>query len=430
MKHKKVVFSTILFVLSSLAVSVMVGCNNSRNRTSNNSEVKLSNDSISLVEYISELTEYISNENAVGTVEDYFYSVGTTEFTNSTDKDNNIEMYYRFSGFNNLGVGKLSFETFFHDDKLPRAIVTDNEEVINLIGNEIVSTERSLNNVFSGKSYSRERTTLLKLPDLGKTATWTTEEGTVTHTATLVNLQIEIESEEITVIAIKEVRSYSFRESGVQHISYWVKGAGLLLSGNEGSSMIQYNASIGLSSLSYRELPIDIRESKSKVADTTITPNEKIIIKENGDDVFLFGQKIPLNVANYTIKKKIEYVGDEGDQALFYYLYDNEQVIFCINPAYNIYDIDILSDKYQTTKGIGVRSTINDFRDKYPDLKIYYSYVSNRYWMTTESNNFQFVLEYNSYIGKEDDLYNSDMVELKLADFKINTRITAIRIYN
>ncbi|GHV38678.1 hypothetical protein FACS1894179_02450 [Bacteroidia bacterium] len=63
--------------------------------------------------------------------------------------------------------------------------------------------------------------------------------------------------------------------------------------------------------------------------------------------------------------------------------------------------IYIASEKFKTVEGIGINSTIEDFAEKYPDYSIYWSYI-------------------------DDISLLQDGVELKLSDFKKETKITAI----
>ncbi len=100
-----------------------------------------------------------------------------------------------------------------------------------------------------GESISEKQETLLKLPESGKTATWITGEGDdkVTHTATLVKLQIEVNGENQTVSAIRDVQKDHFGTV----IKYWIKGMGLVFYVQD-TKVSQYNSSVGLTKISYK----------------------------------------------------------------------------------------------------------------------------------------------------------------------------------
>ena len=186
----------------------------------------------------------------IGTVKDYFYPKPERiiyKFAN--DKNNSFEMIYKFDGFDNSGAGQLTFASFFEGKNSAGSI-----EKVKITGNGIVSTEKRSYNPFSGETTSREQTSLLRLPDKGKTVTWAPETG-VTHTATLVNLQIEIDNEKKTVLAIKVVQKFDDgKDIGIE---YWGKERGLVFQVTNTGTVVKYNASIGLTSLSYRELSIN-----------------------------------------------------------------------------------------------------------------------------------------------------------------------------
>ena len=93
-----------------------------------------------------------------------------------------------------------------------------------------------------------------------------------------------------------------------------------------------------------------------------------------------------------------------------------------------IKEILVYSEKFKTNEGIGVSSTIEEFIAKYPTYKIWYTYVSDRYILETESVNAQFILNKTDFTGGELKI-SSDQMFLKKTDFKATAKIVEIRIY-
>lgn len=171
------------------------------------------------------------------------------------------------------------------------------------------------------------------------------------------------------------------------------------------------------------------------------TQNENIkkqeyLITESGVGVFLLGEQIPFKVTNYVIKEEIEY-GEEASESPIYIVSKNGQKIFSIYPEYDnntqqytnkVGGITIFSGKFKTSEGIGVNSSIKDFIDKYPDFRIWYTYISGMYVIDTKQyNKFQFLLDGKDFIGEVPKM-DSDMDLLKLSDFKEDAKINGIRV--
>ena len=176
-------------------------------------------------------------------------------------------------------------------------------------------------------------------------------------------------------------------------------------------------------------------EAENEVSKETV--DERHLIKETGVDIFLLGEKISLNAGNYILKKETMF-GEEGIEVPFYVVSENEQKILHIIPAYNyktnqytdkIGEIIIFSEKFKTAESIGIGSTIENFVNTYPDFKIWYTYISEMYVIETKQYNFQFFLDYEDLIDKAGLSYNSDMTRLRLSDFKKNSKIKGIRIF-
>lgn len=103
--------------------------------------------------------------------------------------------------------------------------------------------------------------------------------------------------------------------------------------------------------------------------------------------------------------------------------YDHKQ------EGYNnkIGEIMVLSGKYKTGEGIGVGSTVGEFKQAYPDFEMWYTYVSGRYIMEAAKLSIQFMLHEEDFIG--DMNVNSVRVTLQEDDFRADAKIAKIRVF-
>jgi hypothetical protein len=163
---------------------------------------------------------------------------------------------------------------------------------------------------------------------------------------------------------------------------------------------------------------------------------QKYLIKDNGVDIFVIGQKIPTLADGYLITKSIQIRTEEGEdyEIPVYTVTEDGHEILNIEPQYDdegkIGNIYILSEKYKTAEKIGLYSTIEEFAAAYPDYFIWYSYISDRYVIETKQlNSIQFVLDGNDFIEEGGPEFDSDMTILKISDFKKGSKIKEIRIW-
>lgn len=170
------------------------------------------------------------------------------------------------------------------------------------------------------------------------------------------------------------------------------------------------------------------------------TSSQKYLIKENGVDIFLIGQKIPNQTGGYVITKNVETRIEDGEdfEMLVYTVLENEQELLNIEPHYydaenntdQVDNIFILSDKFKTAENIGLYSTIEEFIAVYPDYSIWYSYISGIYVIETKKlNGIQFFLDESDFIDKAGPSFDSDMTILKPSEFKKSSKIKKIRIW-
>ncbi|MDR2144900.1 MAG: energy transducer TonB [Tannerella sp.] len=177
-------------------------------------------------------------------VADYYYPKGTTE-KKFTQKGNLLKRYDRFTGFDGANNGVSEFYSYWGQ----HLAVTGKSEY-KLVGNEIVYT-KGYNTVTGSDNHS---STVLILPDVGQTVVLPISNNRLSPCEyTLVNLQIEINGQKRTVNAIKEL---IIDDKGIRTIEYWVEGKGPVFDIIE-NEVFSYNASIGLTSLSYKESPIN-----------------------------------------------------------------------------------------------------------------------------------------------------------------------------
>ena len=143
-------------------------------------------------------------------------------------------------------------------------------------------------------------------------------------------------------------------------------------------------------------------------------------------DRYKFEQTERTEMREGTEEKIIEYA---------FSLYDHTRLI--IKPSYdyesNTYtdktgEIIILDDDYKTKDFIGINSTIEDFIKKYPDYRLWWTYVSDMYVLDSKTlgENIQFLLDAEDCIIKPET--DSDRTLLKLSDFKKNSKIKKIRV--
>ena len=172
-----------------------------------------------------------------------------------------------------------------------------------------------------------------------------------------------------------------------------------------------------------------------------ISPTEnKYLIKKDGVDIFLIGEQIPTLIDGYGIIKGIEIKTEEGEdfEMLVHTVFEKGEEMLHIErlllPEIDtddiIYDIFIVSDKFKTTKNIGVNSTIDEFITVYPDFLIWFSYIDGKYVIETkEFEGIQFFLEGSDFIDESGPAFDSDMTILRPSKFKEGTKIRRIRIW-
>jgi len=183
--------------------------------------------------------------------------------------------------------------------------------------------------------------------------------------------------------------------------------------------------------------PTDTVTTIAQDTATTIpTVSEANLITEQSAGIFKIGAEIPTMIPGFTIKKEMR-DGAEGDQYPTYIVKEQDRVVLTITPGVDdsyeytnkIGDIVIESDRYKTSDGIGVTTTIDEFIAKNPTYKLWYSYIGGMFVLETPNLKTQFNLDGKDFIGDSTKLEDSDMVTLSRSDFKKDAKITTVRLY-
>lgn len=181
----------------------------------------------------------------------------------------------------------------------------------------------------------------------------------------------------------------------------------------------------------------DLNSSEVKVEEDQAEYDEKFTISEEGVGLFKLNSSINDLPEDPEIEKTIRTRLAEGmeiKETVYVVSEDGkEQLLLKSNTTGNgkeevIKEIFVVSDNFKTEEGIGVNSTLAEFRKAYPENKIWYTYVSDRYVAETpELEEVQFLLEEDGFSGEME--ISSAQVPLSASDFKEGTKIKKIRLY-
>ncbi|HET8839369.1 MAG TPA: hypothetical protein VFM82_10295 [Flavobacteriaceae bacterium] len=156
-------------------------------------------------------------------------------------------------------------------------------------------------------------------------------------------------------------------------------------------------------------------------------------ISESHVGKYSIGELLPTSSEIYEIEKEKQtrFTESGPEEEIVYVLSRNdseELLLKSETPAGKTIDeIFVLSENYKTKEGIGVNSSLRDFINTYPDYKLWYTYVSDRYVLENSKSNIQFLLDKNDFIGKTET--NDVKVPVKASDFKEDAKIIKIRLY-
>lgn len=96
-----------------------------------------------------------------------------------------------------------------------------------------------------------------------------------------------------------------------------------------------------------------------------------------------------------------------------------------------IREIGVYSPLYKTDKNIGAGSSLNELKEAYPDLKMWYTYVGSWYVAETKSlPNVQFLIDPMAYVGDDNKIMQGfEQVFLDESDFNMKGKIMSVRIW-
>ncbi|GEM_PF-273595 len=165
------------------------------------------------------------------------------------------------------------------------------------------------------------------------------------------------------------------------------------------------------------------------------------LLQEGQAGIFKVDQAIPFDQAvslsfDISQAKEMKSTPDGMIEEPYYQVFIQEEELIRIKPAYNyetesyskqIGEMLILSDRYVTNKQVGVGTTIYTFTQKYPNYKLWYTYVSDMYVIQFDDSKLQFLLDSNDFIGQLS--FDSDYTELSIDDFREGAEVKAVRVY-
>ncbi|MDR2869416.1 MAG: hypothetical protein LBV04_03100 [Deferribacteraceae bacterium] len=169
-----------------------------------------------------------------------------------------------------------------------------------------------------------------------------------------------------------------------------------------------------------------------------VFPSGRYSIKGEDLAVYVDGKKTPTDGYKITTKTETVVHPDNGAfEVDVYVVSENDEDLLILDS----YSIEIISDKFKTSKNIGLGSTIDEFVAAYPDFKLRFEIGeydgSISCWFETEQlsnvrhSNIHFILDENDIIRKEKltfEHYRANKGQLDPSDFKKDTKIKNIFI--
>lgn len=187
--------------------------------------------------------------------------------------------------------------------------------------------------------------------------------------------------------------------------------------------------------------------SETTTEDSIIVAEEEaevinsILISSKNVGLFTIGSEVPTLPAELKMRQFVKSEMSEGEpgpelthNVIFNQLEDVLELIMDHqmddehHEDKDIQEMMVLSNYYETSKGIGVGSTLEEFQEAYPDGHIWYSYVSDRYVLETDQlKDVQFILD-----GADCNITpkgSTDQEPIDFIDFKVGSKIKKIRVY-
>lgn len=166
-----------------------------------------------------------------------------------------------------------------------------------------------------------------------------------------------------------------------------------------------------------------------------------IVISSKNVGLFTIGSEVPTLPSELKIRQYVEQEESEGElgdelthNVIFNQLEDLLELVMDHqmdgehHEDKNIQEMFVLSNYYETAKGISVGSTITEFQEAYPDANIWYTYIEERYVMETdELKDVQFFLDgADCTISPKG---SSDQEVIDIMSFNGGGKIQKIRVY-
>lgn len=179
-----------------------------------------------------------------------------------------------------------------------------------------------------------------------------------------------------------------------------------------------------------------VENEPAPVLEDSSEMEENLLISNGGAGSFELGKSISEVYELFEIEKTTQTRIAEGQKIkeTVYIISENGKHEILLKPQLNsaenkdlIGEIIIVSEDYQTAKGIGVNSTLTEFQKVYPDHKIWYTYVSDRYILETPELEAQFFLDEKDFTGEIK--ITSAQEPLKASEFVKGTKIQKIRLF-
>ena len=177
---------------------------------------------------------------------------------------------------------------------------------------------------------------------------------------------------------------------------------------------------------------------QTRELEKVLSDNENFLIENKAAGDFQLADPIPASPENYSISKTQQtrtteegpteetvYVVRQGDEVLMELLPSIEPATG--EPSGKIGEMRLISDKFTTAEGIGIGSSLEEFINAYPNYKLWYTYVSNRYVLEAEALKAQFLLGEEDFTGEVE--VSGVMTPLEKEDFRQAAEIKGIRIY-
>lgn len=181
-----------------------------------------------------------------------------------------------------------------------------------------------------------------------------------------------------------------------------------------------------------------LNELNEELSENAIIQEIYTISSESAGD-FSLGGAIPSSTDTYSVTEEtVMTETEEGPyEELVYKVSDDRVDLLQITREYDyetseyldlIGEMNIYSDRFQTSNGIGVGSTLAEFMETYPDYEIWYTYISDMYVVETPGLTVQFLLDGNGYKGDYPDGVG-EIVDLTAENFNTDTKIVTVRMY-